>query len=153
MVALRGNRGPDCVTCSPLKIDVVLYPGSHRVGAYLYCTGVFLVEVSGHSPRPPISLYCTGVILVETCGHSSPSHFLVLYRYYSRRVGIASPPPFPCTAPVFFPVEERGHSPYPPPPPIFCWGPRLRLGLCAFSARGRLSRGICHFSTFDGGVF
>ena len=61
MVALRGNRGPGYVTCSPSQIDTVLYPGSHSVVG--------------------VCLNCTGAVLVETCGHSSPlSHVLVLYR-------------------------------------------------------------------------
>ena len=76
VVALRGNLGPGCATCSPPQIDVVLYPGSHRVGACLYYTGVAIVEACGHSSSHPISSYCTGVIPVEERGHStSPTHF------------------------------------------------------------------------------
>ena len=154
MVALRGNRGPDCVTCSPLKINVVLHPGSHRVGVCWYCIGVFLVEVCGHSPPPPISLYYTGVILVEERGHSSPPFpCTVQVLFPSRSAGIPPPPislyctgvisveerghspPLPiislyCTGVI--PVEERGHSP-PPVPPLFCWGPGLRFWDCVLS--------------------
>ena len=53
MVALRGNRGPGCATCSTSQIDVVLYRGSDRVSVCLYCTGVILVEACGHSSPPP----------------------------------------------------------------------------------------------------
>ena len=94
-----------------------------------------------------------GVFLVDACGHSSPPPFpcTVQVLFSSRRVGIASPPiSLYCTSVIL--VEERGHSPpRPPPTHFFCWGPGLRLGLCAFSTRGRLSRGIYHFSTFGGG--
>ena len=58
------------------------------------------------------------------------------------------------------PVEARGHS-IPPPhlpeggghsiPPRLPWRSGLRLGLCALYARARSSRGIYHFSMFDGG--
>ena len=72
VVALRGNRGSGCATRSPSHIDVVLHPGSHRVGVCLYSTGVILVEACEHSPTPPISLYCTGVIIVEERAHSPP---------------------------------------------------------------------------------
>ena len=77
VVALRGNRGPDCATCSPSKIDVVLYPGSHKVGVCLYCTCVILVEACGHSfPPPPFP--CTVQML-----------------FPSRSAGISPPPPHP----------------------------------------------------------
>ena len=55
-----------------------------------------------------------------------------------------------CTVQVII-VEERGHIP--PPPPICIRGPGI-YRFSTFSARGRLSRGIHHFSTFvGGGVF
>ena len=92
MVALRGDRGPGCATCSPSQIDVVLYPGSDRVSECLHCTGIMSRCVG--IALPPISLHCRGVILVEACGHRRP-HFLVLYRYYSRRGTRAQPPPTP----------------------------------------------------------
>ena len=173
-MALRGNRGPGCATCSPSQIYVVLYPGFHRVAVYLYCVQVlFSLRRVGIAP-PPISLHFTGNILGEACGHSSP---LPISLYYISVIpveepGPSAPPPhslyctgvilveacghsppplFPCIVQVLFPSRSASIAPPPPPPPNFCWGPGLRLGLRAFSASGRSSREIHHFSTFGGG--
>ena len=66
----------------------------------------------------------------------------------SRRMSI-NPHPFSFVQ-VLFPSRSVGIAP-PPFPLFFCWRLGLRLGLCAFPARGQSSRGIFHFSTFDGG--
>ena len=56
-----------------------------------------------------------------------------------------------CAVQVLFPSRRAGIAP--PPPLPFPWRSGVRVGLCALYACGRSSRGICHSSTFDGGVF
>ena len=51
MVALRGNREPG-LRYLLATINVVPYPGSHRVDVRLYCTGVIPVEACGIAPPP-----------------------------------------------------------------------------------------------------
>ena len=150
MVASQGNRGPGCATCSPSQIDVVLYPGSDRVSEHLYCTGIMSRRVGIAPPPLPCAvqqvLFSSRRVGVALPPPPFPCTAQVLFS--SRRVGVAlPPPPFSCTVQVLFSSRSAGIA----PPPIFCWEPGLRLRLCSFSARGRLSRGIYHFSRFGGG--
>ena len=75
---LERQSGPGCATCSPSQVDVVLYPGSYRVGVCLYCTGVILVLACRHRSRPHIS--CTVQVLFPSWSAGiAPPHTHTLF--------------------------------------------------------------------------
>ena len=79
--------GVNCAIFSPSQIDVVPYPGSHRVDVCLYCAGVIPVETRRHS-SPPHFFFCIGgpacdwdcVLSMHVVGRLEESITLLCYR-------------------------------------------------------------------------